>query len=437
MGSSHLYDIAHSIIFTENKPCSVKWLSLYAKKHVDEVETFLQHFAEKHSDEVLTLMTVFGRVKQEGLSKMQILLIEKSQFEDAKHDFVSISSSKIFCVGPKCMERRLDILEEQIAELNYQILQKTLKENRATKDKYPLDLSLSRIRGRLGKRKPAIKLTEESVNPKPKPKKKNKNQDEPPIKRLKAPSKEILRKQRLEAESNPDNPAPKPVVKSREQRKIEEIQRKRAAREARQAEKKAKAGFKKNPLKALWQAAVNKQKAAGGEEKVPAKKIYIGPKKSKQMKLDSMIKEANHENAGVEIDHNPEAPPNPPKKRKLNPFHALDPPKKKKKIGDLVLEHEMSKEDAEVNGFILAPQMNLKGELAMAWVKKQQIPTQEIVKESDVNTIQKKKIQEDPGKPPTKPFKKPKKPFKSKLSKRKRKRAKQQTMESFFAKKKT
>ena len=75
--------------------------------------------------------------------------------------------------------------------------------------------------------------------------------------------------------------------------------------------------------------------------------------------------------------------------------------------------------------------MNLKGELVMAWVKKQQIPTQEIVKDSDVITIQKKKIQEDPGKPPTKPFKKPKKPFKSKLSKRKRKRAKQQTMESF------
>ena len=39
-------------------------------------------------------------------------------------------------------------------------------------------------------------------------------------------------------------------------------------------------------------------------------------------------------------------------------FEALDPPKKKKKIGDLVLEDEMSKEDAEVNGFILAPRTN-------------------------------------------------------------------------------
>ena len=72
----------------------------------------------------------------------------------------------------------------------------------------------------------------------------------------------------------------------------------------------------------LWQAVADKQKAAEGEEKAPAKKIYIGPKKSKQMKLDSMIKEANQEKSGVKAGEHSQAP-NPPKKRKHNFFHVI------------------------------------------------------------------------------------------------------------------
>ena len=46
---------------------------------------FLQNFAEQHSDQVVTLITVFGRVKEDGISKLQILLIEKSQLEGEKY----------------------------------------------------------------------------------------------------------------------------------------------------------------------------------------------------------------------------------------------------------------------------------------------------------------------------------------------------------------
>ena len=59
-----------------------------------------------------------------------------------------------------------------------------------------------------------------------------------------------MRKLRLEAEANSDEPIPKPIVKSREQRRAERLQQKRIEREKKQAEKKAKAEFKKNPIAA-------------------------------------------------------------------------------------------------------------------------------------------------------------------------------------------
>lgn len=309
MEQAALSNIVESIVFEKKKPCSVKWLSLHSKTHVLQAEACLEKFAEKNADRLLTLVAVFGFVEEKQVKKRKISIVNKSQLGDTKGKFTSISATKIYCVGPKEMSSSLEIIQQEIIELNYEMLSKTIQANLKDPDKNPIGSNLTLIKPIEGTRSRGVDLSHDVPIPRKKkeqpktiPRKKKEQAKTEPSKQKKAqPSKFFGKAKKSPAKTKSPSivgktkksPAKAKVPSIFGKAKKPKTEDKAQPKKQTSTEKKVQAAKKPTSLMNMWKAASKKPKSAKKKSKdkqsskKSMKQVKLFGKKAKQTSLKS------------------------------------------------------------------------------------------------------------------------------------------------------
>jgi len=289
MTEPELLQVIEAAVLIEKKPVSVKWLTLHSKCHVTQVESCLGKFAKANSDKVITFFAVFGKVADENLTRWKIALEEESKLEEAKESFSTITGTKIHTIIPAAEEIKIEAVHEQIAELNYQELVKSMKENLKTAGKLPIDTSLTLIKSS-GNAKRKVKkdpLPKSLIIDPTKVKKKKQQHTAKKVFPVKKQTKEEMRESRKKFGKVKDIAKVEEDKKKAVEAKIEEEKQKKEEEKKQAAqERKEKRERKKNPLMAAFKNAKKKQK----KQDAKPKKVFGSSAKQVKLKMGSKEK---------------------------------------------------------------------------------------------------------------------------------------------------